>query len=72
MQGGQGAGGEREADRERDQAPHLVRGPRAPRPRMPNVTRRLTAVLARAVSSRLTALAACAAMTLRSSRYSST
>ena len=41
------------------------------RPRMPKVTRRLTAVLATAVSSRLTAFAACAATTLRRSRYSS-
>ena len=42
------------------------------RPLMPNVSRRLAAVLATAVTSRLSTLAAWADMTLRSSRYSST
>ena len=42
------------------------------RPRMPKVTRRLTAVLATAVRSRLIAFAACAAITPRNSRYSRT
>ena len=38
------------------------------RPLIPNVSRRLAAVLATAVTSRLSTLAACADMTPRSSR----
>ena len=38
------------------------------RPLMPNVSRRLAAVLATAVTSRLSTLAACADMALRNSR----
>ena len=40
------------------------------RPLIPNVTRRLAAVFATAVTSRLMAFAACAAMAVRSRRYS--
>ena len=42
------------------------------RPLMPNVSRRFAAVLATAVTSRLTTLAAWAGITSRSSRNSST
>ncbi len=62
-------GGERETNAERDQAAHLVAGG-VGAAAMPKVSRRLTAVLATAVSSRLMAFAACAGGTPR--RYSRT